>query len=106
MGSGVWIGCSTHDPESAMCAVDDGADYVFLGPIWNTTSHPGRPGIGTAAIERAQTGRIIATGGITLDRVAMCLDAGAYGVAAISSLWGADDPGSAAAEMLLLLEDT
>ncbi len=66
----------------------------------------GRPGIGVTAIEQARAARIIAIGGITPDRVTSCLDAGAYGVAAITSLWRASDPGSAAAAMLLLLKNT
>jgi thiamine monophosphate synthase len=41
---------------------------------------------------------------VTVDRVEQCLNAGAYGVAAISALWQADDPGSVAAAMLLLLK--
>jgi thiamine-phosphate pyrophosphorylase len=114
VGPDRWIGRSTHSPAEAQRAADEGADYVFLGPIWETPSHPGqgrergrgRPGIGVTAIEQVRAVRIIAIGGITPDRVAHCLDAGAYGVAAITSLWRAPDPGSAAAEMLLLLKNT
>ncbi len=104
VGPGMWIGRSAHDADEVMRAADDGADYVFLGPIWETPSHPGHPGIGVQTIERAQPARIIAIGGVTADRVEQCMNAGAYGVAAISALWQADDPGSVAAAMLLLLE--
>ncbi len=106
IGPDRWIGRSTHSPTAALRASGEGADYVFLGPIWATPSHRGRPAIGLDAIERAQPARIIAIGGVTADRVVACLNAGAYGIAAISSLWLASDPGSAAAEMLLLLENT
>ena len=85
-------------------AADDGADDVFLGPMWETPFHPGSPGIGVQTIERTQPARIIAIGGVRADRVEQCVNAGAYGVAAISALWQADDPGSVAAAMLLLLE--
>lgn len=104
VGPGMWIGRSAHDADEAVRAADDGADYVFLGPIWETPSHPGHPGIGVQTIERTQPARIIAIGGVTADRVEQCVTAGAYGVAAISALWQADDPGSVAAAMLLLLE--
>ncbi len=106
IGSDRWIGRSTHSPAAALRASEEGADYVFLGPIWETQSHPGRPAIGLDAIERAQPVRVIAIGGVTTGRAKACLDAGAYGIAAISSLWLASDPGSAAAEMLLLLKNT
>ena len=106
VGPDVWIGRSTHTPEEARRATDAGADYVFLGPIWETPSHPGRPGLGPGIIEDAQPARVVAIGGITPDRIPACRDAGAYGVAAVAALWHADDPGSAAATMLLLLKNS
>ncbi len=78
-----------------------GADYVFLGPIWETSSHPGVPGLGLEAIAAARPARVIAIGGVTPARAAACLEAGAWGVAAISALWLADDPGAAAEAFLL-----
>ena len=103
VGDKFWIGRSTHHPDEARRAAEAGADYVFLGPIWSTPSHPDRTGLGVAAIERAQPARVVAIGGVTPERVAACLAAGAYGVAAISALWWAGDPGSIAKEMSLLL---
>ncbi len=106
VGDAVWIGSSVHHHEEALRAADEGADYVFLGPIWETPSHPNQAALGAAAIERAQAARVIAIGGITTARVADCLSAGAYGVAAISALWKSQDPGSVAREMLLLLRNS
>ncbi len=105
VGPDLWIGRSTHTAEEALRAMDDGADYVFLGPVWETPSHPGRPALGPGAIEAAHPARVIAIGGVTPDRVASCVGAGAYGIAAVSALWYAEDPGSAAATMLLLLKN-
>jgi len=48
---------------------------------------------------------VIAIGGITPERVARCRDAGAYGVAAVSALWGAADPGAVVAAMLVSLSE-
>jgi thiamine-phosphate diphosphorylase len=101
LGPSFTIGRSTHSPEEAVVAWEEGADYVFLGPIWKTASHPGQPGIGPHAIERAQPARVIAIGGITPSRVPMCTEMGAYGVAAVSALWGAVDPAAAATQMLV-----
>jgi thiamine-phosphate diphosphorylase len=36
------LGRSVHHPDDARRAADEGADYVFLGPIWQTASHPDR----------------------------------------------------------------
>ncbi|HET7039734.1 MAG TPA: thiamine phosphate synthase, partial [Gemmatimonadales bacterium] len=44
------IGRSTHTPAEAAAAAADGADYVFLGNIWETASHPGRHPLGVAAL--------------------------------------------------------
>ena len=104
VGPDMWIGRSTHSPDEARRAVQEGADYVFLGPIWKSRSHPEHAGIGVRAIEQALPARVIAIGGVTPDRVERCRAAGAYGVAGISSLWHAEEPGAVAAGMLLLLE--
>lgn len=97
------IGRSTHSPDEARRAIDDGADYVFLGPIWETASHPGRQPLGPAAL-RGLGFKVIAIGGVTGARAAQCRDAGAWGVAAISALWDAADPAAAVRAMLLSFE--
>lgn len=97
------IGRSTHTADEANRAADEGADYVFLGPIWETGSHPDRVPLGPEVIAHAHSARVIAIGGITPQRARICRDAGAYGVAAISALWHAPDPGSVATAILLSL---
>jgi thiamine-phosphate pyrophosphorylase len=102
LGPDVLIGRSAHSADEAREAGRDGADYVFLGPIWPTPSHPrGSRPLGPEAIAAAHPARVIAIGGVTLERARLCRAAGAYGVAAISAIWQAPDPGGAAAEMLL-----
>ncbi len=102
-GPALLIGRSAHTAGEALAADAEGADYVFLGPIWETASHPGSPGIGVSAIERSRPARVIAIGGVTPDRVRACLEAGAWGVAAISALWLVDDVAAAAEAFLLSL---
>jgi thiamine-phosphate diphosphorylase len=101
LGPEVMLGRSTHSSEEARAAHEEGADYVFLGPIWSTASHPGAPGLGPGAIAQALPARVVAIGGITPDRVPLCVEHGAAGVAAISALWHAPDPAAAAAKMLV-----
>jgi thiamine-phosphate pyrophosphorylase len=100
------LGRSVHSSEEAREALDEGADYVFLGPIWETSSHPGRPGLGVGAFKGLASLPIIAIGGITAERARLCRDAGAWGVAAISALWHAPDPAAAARAMLLSFDLT
>lgn len=104
VGAATPIGISVHSAEDARDAFSRGADYVFLGPIFETASHPGIPPLGLGAIERSQPGRVIAIGGITAARAAECVRAGAYGVAVIRAVWEAEDPAAAAQEILLSLE--
>ncbi len=95
------VGRSTHSVPEAQAAAETGADYVFLGPIWRTTSHPGRPPLGPEVISEIDTIPVIAIGGVTAELATVAIQAGAYGVAAISSLWYAPDPDVAARRILL-----
>lgn len=97
-----WIGQSVHSEREAETAIIDGADYLLVGMIFPSTSHPDRPAAGLDLIRRtAALGKpVIAIGGIAPSRVAEVRAAGAYGVAAISALWNAPDSASAALAML------
>lgn len=96
LGPGAWIGVSRHDAREAADAAREGADYVFLGTIFETVSHPGAPGLGISGLEEAvkSAGRlpILGIGGIGPGRVAEVVGAGAHGVAAIRGIWDARDP--------------
>ncbi|MEO8293909.1 MAG: thiamine phosphate synthase [Gemmatimonadota bacterium] len=97
-----WIGCSVHTMEEAGTAVDQGADYLMVGTIFPTSSHPGGT-VGGPELIAVCAGLgvpVIAIGGITPDRIAEVRRAGAYGVASISALWSARDPAAATAEFL------
>lgn len=103
LGPGPLLGRSTHAPDQVRAALDDGADWAFLGPIWATATHPDRTPLGTAAITAATAtpAAIIAIGGITPERAAEARSAGASGIAAIRALWDARDPAAAARDLLL-----
>ena len=97
-----WIGCSIHTPEEAAAAIKEGADFLVVGTVYESASHPGRPAAGLDLVRR--TSRlglpVIAIGGITPARAPEVREAGAYGVAAIRALWEAPDPAAAALELL------
>lgn len=97
-----WIGRSVHNLEEARAAVEEGADFLVLGNIYDTPSHPGRAALGTGKLrEAASLGPpVIAIGGVTPERTPELKAAGAYGVAAIRALWHADDPAAATLSML------
>lgn len=97
-----WIGRSVHSVAEAKLAADEGADLLVLGNIYETLTHPDRPGIGLAPLrESVALGiPVIAIGGVTPDRAAALRDAGAWGVAALRALWGSPDPYAAAVALL------
>lgn len=88
-----WIGRSVHGGEESRAAADEGADYLLVGNIFETASHPGRPAGGLALVEAATSAGlpVIAVGGMTAERARAVRDAGAWGVAAISAIWDAPD---------------
>lgn len=96
------VGRSVHSVDEVRAARDEGADFVLLGAIFETASHPGRSPLGLRAVEAAARIDIpvIAIGGIDADRSRELREAGAYGVAAIRALWHAPDPAAAALAML------
>lgn len=103
LGPGLLVGLSTHDPDQARRAQAAGADYVALGAMFPTGSKPGFQLAGLETLRRVRphlTVPLVAIGGITLERVAAVVAAGADGVAVISAIGAAPDPGAAAAAFL------
>lgn len=101
LGAG-WIGRSVHGLAEARAAIDEGADYLLLGTIFESASHPGQAGLGLGVLaEVAALGTpVIAIGGMTAARATDVREAGAWGIAAIRALWHAADPYAAAMELL------
>ncbi len=97
-----WIGKSIHDLAGAEAAKAEGADYLVVGPVYATATHPDRRPLGLGALRAiARLGLpVIAIGGLTVERVPEVKGAGAHGVAAIRALWDAAEPGAAARRML------
>jgi len=100
----VRVGASVHSLEDARDAAAHGADWLFFGPVYDTPSKRryGAPQ-GLAALERVASAvniPVVAIGGITPDRVADVRRAGARGVAVISAILFADDPGAATKRFL------
>lgn len=100
-----WIGKSVHDLTEAEAAQAEGADYLLVGPVYPTATHPGRPALGIEAVRMiARLGLpVVAIGGVTAERVAELVGAGAYGVAAIRALWDAADPRAATRRLVMEL---
>jgi thiamine-phosphate pyrophosphorylase len=89
------VGVSTHDEAQIAAAAASSASYIAVGPIFETaTKATGYGARGLALVRRAAvTGKpVVAIGGITLDRAAEVVEAGATSVAVISDLLEGGDP--------------
>ncbi len=101
------IGRSVHSPESARTST--GVDYVLAGHVFHSASKPGKPPLGLARLARIVSAApcpVIAIGGITANRVAEVLHAGAYGVAVIGAIAEVPDPYLAARSLRAAIDDT
>jgi thiamine-phosphate pyrophosphorylase len=93
------IGFSTHSIAQLDHAVQQPVDYVAVGPIFGTASkHTGYDAVGLRLVEEAAKRarprglQVVAIGGITLERAADVIRAGATSVAIISDLLTTGDP--------------
>ena len=80
------LGRSVHSVEAARRDAQEGADYLVFGPVFPTTSHPGRPALGLAALAEVAAAvpvPVLAIGGIDAETARACREAGAAGFAAI-----------------------
>lgn len=104
-GAGV-IGLSTHDPAQVDEALASAADYVAVGPIFGSaTKDTGYEARGLDLVRRAaHRGKpIVAIGGITLERAAAVIAAGAASVAVISDALTGGDPEARTREYLRII---
>jgi thiamine-phosphate pyrophosphorylase len=103
LGNDAIIGYSAHAVDEAQEALRQGADYVFLSPVFDPKSKPSKvPPLGIDPLKDlcAKTaGPVFALGGVDVSNIGQCRDVGAVGVGMISSLLNADDPAKAAAEL-------
>ena len=104
LGAHRLLGVSVHSVSEAMHAEDGGADYVVLGPIYETPSkHMYGPPLGLSTVEEASRVvrvPIIGIGGVTAVRAREMRCAGAFGVAVITAVLSADDVEAATRALL------
>jgi thiamine-phosphate pyrophosphorylase len=90
------LGFSTHNPQQVRASRDEPADYIAFGPVFPTRSKRNPdPCVGLDQLRAIRTlvdRPLVAIGGITRERAAAVLEAGADSVAVISDLYP-DQPG-------------
>ncbi len=94
-GNQLLIGVSTHGIDEAIEAERDGADFITIGPIYQTQSKLkyGDP-IGIETLKKVKSEvsiPVFAIGGIKLNKVKEVKEAGADGIALISAIFTAEN---------------
>jgi len=103
VGASMIIGVSAESVEDAVRAERAGADYISVSPIFATptkTDTAAPLGIeGLKAIRSRVATPLIGIGGLNRRNIATVIQNGADGVAVVSTVVCAEDPGQAAAEL-------
>lgn len=105
---GCEIGLSSHAPEQALRAVDAGADYVAVGPVFPTGTKPGRAAVTLDYVLWAAKHLDVpwfAIGGIHLGNLDSVLAAGATRICVVSAILNAPDVAAACREFRRRLGD-
>ena len=105
---GALIGRSVHSVDGASDAQAEGADFLVVGTMFASGSHPGAAPAGPdlmREVRKSSRVPLIGIGGINRNNLAEVVAAGASGVAVIRSILGAPDPQRAAEELKLALQE-
>lgn len=95
LGSQRIIGRSTHNPDDLRRAIQEGADYVGVGPVYETPTKAGRIAAGLDYVRYAVDHASIpwfAIGGIDTENLQEVLMAGAERIAVVRSIMLAEEP--------------
>lgn len=106
VGPDMLVGRSVHSEVGAVDAECQGADFLVLGTVFETASHPDGQ-IGGLALVREVTEAVgipvLGIGGISADNASGVIGAGASGVAVITAITMAENPLEAAAGLAMAI---
>lgn len=99
------IGRSADTPEVARAAERAGADYLGVGSVFGTRTKAEVIGEAIGAERVAEVAEavgipVVGIGGIDASNAASVIEAGAAGVAVVSAVMSAEDPGRSTSELL------
>ncbi|HEX5989641.1 MAG TPA: thiamine phosphate synthase [Solirubrobacterales bacterium] len=102
MGPDAIVGLSTHSEEQIAASAERPVDYISVGPIWETPTKEGRPGVGLELIAHAAAEAphpFFAIGGIDPSNADQVVEAGAERLCAVRAIRDAADPEAAAQQL-------
>jgi len=102
LGPDAVVGLSTHSEEQIAASAGRPVDYISVGPVWETPTKEGRPGVGTDLIRHAAERAphpFFAIGGIDTGNAGEVVAAGAERLCVVRAIRDAADPEAAATEL-------
>lgn len=97
-----WVAASTHNREELGMAANLDVDFVVLGPVQPTPSHPHVVALGWerfAKLCAATNLPVYALGGLRAEDGSVARESGAQGLAMISGFWDREDLGAVTAAL-------
>ena len=102
------LGISAGTVEEAIAAEKAGADYIGVGAVFGTSTKKNARNLTVQKLREitdAVTIPVVAIGGINAQNLMELRGSGVDGVAVVSAIFGADNPGKATAELLTLAKE-
>jgi len=109
LGPDAILGLSTHSEEQIAASAEEPVDYISVGPIWETPTKEGRPGVGLGLIGHASANAphpFFAIGGIDPSNAPEVVAAGARRLGVVRAIRDAVDPSAAAQALRASLAST
>jgi thiamine-phosphate pyrophosphorylase len=103
LGKDKVVGRSTTNPTEMAKALAEGADYIGVGPVYETPTKAGKAAAGLEYVRYALTNSTVpwfAIGGVDTHNIGDVVSAGAPGVALVRAIMQAPDPSSTVQQLL------
>lgn len=103
MGPEKILGITAHNVAEAKAAEAAGADYIGVGAVFPTATKKNTTPLSMEQLKEIVAAvqiPVVAIGGIGAENVLQLAGSGVDGVAVVSALFGAEDPGAATQDML------
>jgi len=101
------LGISAGTVEEAVAAENAGADYIGVGAIFGTSTKKNARNMTMERLKEIVSSvsiPVVAIGGISAENILQLCGSGVDGVAVVSAIFAAEDPGRATADLLQLAE--
>ena len=102
------LGISAGTVEEAVAAENAGADYIGVGAIFGTSTKKNARSMTMERLKEIVSSvsiPVVAIGGISTENILQLRGSGVDGVAVVSAIFAAEDPGKATADLLKLAEE-